>query len=185
VKWLSVALLAVACVALLSLGRVLQTHGAARARWDDSTAVLKDATKRANEATRAAEKGTQVEKKYVAHLKRQMAGLQERAKPLPELQRMAVPDTCKPVVTMLVEQVALRDSVIELKDSTVASYDRQLVYAYQKNVAAVVQIAELEHRLKKPKKPFYVPKLGVGAAVGIDVMGRPNVVAGLTVGWSF
>ena len=95
-------------------------------------------------------------------------------------------DTCRPVVTALVEQVALRDSIVELKDSSLAAWDRAHAHVSQQYIAAREQWAKWEHLAKtKPGRSPLIPKLGVGGAVGVDTRGLPNAVLGLTLSWTF
>jgi hypothetical protein len=161
-------------------------HTGQQAVWDAKLAAMVEARKAADNVAKAAEKGIEVEKRRVAQLAQQVERLERRKVPTVVLvDTLTVPDTCKAIVAPLVEQLAVRDSIIELKDTVIASYDRVNVYVGQQLVAARVRVAELEHVVRRPTRKWYVPRIGAGMAAGIDVTGRPNAVAGLTLGWSF
>jgi hypothetical protein len=159
-----------------------------QAVWQDRLADAVEARKAADQTARAAERGIAVEKRRVLQLAAQVERLERRKIPVRVVRDSVVPllpDTCQSAVAPLVEQIAIRDSLLELKDSNLASFDRVNVYVGQQLVAARVRVAELEHVVRRPTRKWYVPRIGAGMAAGIDVTGRPNAVAGLTLGWSF
>jgi hypothetical protein len=175
----------IAFAALLAVSHLVQQSGAARARWADSLEVLRQVREDAERTAKAAEKATEVERRRTAQLTKRIATLEQRRVPARILtDTLTVAPECDSVVQPLLGQLVLRDSLLELKDEYLASYDRQLVYAYQKNVAAVTRIAELEHVVKKPKRNPLLPRFGVGGACGAGLQG-PDCVVGVTLSWSF
>lgn len=175
---------AVGVLLLAVIGHLTRRYIERETRWKAEKDTLVAARKQADQVAKAAERATEVERRRQTQLQRRIAALERKKVVVTDTVLQTVPDTCKPVVTALVEQVAIRDSIIEVKDAYLASYDRQLVYAYQKNVAAVTKIAELEHLTRKPKRSVLIPRFGVGGACGAGLQG-PDCVAGVTLSWSF
>lgn len=54
---------------------------------------------------------------------------------------------------------------------------------------STVKLSDATKALEQAGKPSLLsrltPRVGVGAAAGVDAFGRPNAVLGITVGWSF
>jgi hypothetical protein len=173
---------------LLLVAALLGWHwyGQRTSAWESKLAAMVEARKAADNAAKAAEKGIEVEKRRVAQLAQQVERLERRKVPTVVIvDTLTVPDTCKAIVAPLVEQLAVRDSIIELKDTVIASYDRVNVYVGQQLVAARVRVAELEHVVRRPTRKWYVPKLGVGGSCGVAAGGGFDCVAGPTLSWSF
>lgn len=176
---------AVALIALLAFAHLTKRYIQREALWRAERDELVEARKQADNVAKAAERGIEVERRRQQQLQQRITVLERRTQPTVRIvDTLAVPDTCKKVVAPLIEQLAIRDSIIEVKDSNLVSYDRVNVYVGQQLVAARVSLAELEHRLKQPKRSVFVPRFGVGGACGAGLRG-PDCVAGVTLSWSF
>lgn len=77
---------------------------------------------------------------------REVARLRARLRPAAAL-AAATPDTCRPVVADLTEQLALRDSVIAALDARLASAD-SAVAAWDRVAAGLAVAAVAEHQLR-------------------------------------
>jgi hypothetical protein len=162
-------------------------HTGQQAVWDAKLAAMVEARKAADNVAKAAEKGIDVEKRRVAQLAQQVERLERRRIPSRVIRdTLTVPsEVCDSVVQPLLGQLEIRDSLLELKDTAIASYDRINVYVGQQLVAARVRVAELEHVVRRPTRKWYVPKVGVGGSCGVAAGGGFDCVAGPTLSWSF
>lgn len=114
-----------------------------------------------------------------------------------------VPDTCRSIKAVADSALAADDSVAASQYAArLAADDRAAVLqmgldttrdalAHLRSAAVVSAFAtaSLEHAAKPPllSRLFksLAPRVGVGVSAGLDVHGTPNVVTGITVGWSF
>jgi len=115
---------------------------------------------------------------------------------------LAVPDTCRTIVAAADTVLATADSVVSALRSALSASDERAVFlqlSLDTTRAALLQLRVAAHRsvaataqLERRIAPSFLmrlarlaPRLGVGAAGGIDRYGRANVTTGITLGWSF
>lgn len=112
----------------------------------------------------------------------------------------AAPDTCGPVIAAADSALAVKDSIIAEKDTALAAADTiaarlrlsvdSLRQANANLIPATEFLASTQAALAAKlthREPFYiriVPHLGFGLAAGVDALGTPHLIAGITLGWS-
>lgn len=115
----------------------------------------------------------------------------------------AAPDTCLSIVAAADSALAAGDSVRASLDAALHAADDRAAFlqvaldttrdASAKLRAASVQSAFATAQLERDAKPPVLsrflkaaaPRVGVGLAAGLDISGRPNLVTGITIGWSW
>jgi hypothetical protein len=104
----------------------------------------------------------------------------------------AAPDTCRPALGAADLVIAQKDSVIAEKNVAIAS----LRFALDTTTRALVQLRgatvklniATEHLEKASKRSLFaklLPRPGAGVAAGVDAHGRPALIAGITLGYTF
>lgn len=114
-----------------------------------------------------------------------------------------VPDTCRPIKAAADSALAASDSLsASLRAALTAADDRAshlqvgldttrdaLAKLRSASVAAVIATARFEDAAKPNVLSrilkFAAPRVGFGVGAGLDTHGRPNLITGITVGWSF
>lgn len=111
----------------------------------------------------------------------------------------AAPDTCREVVEKARIALASASDVAQALRSAVATATERgdsLQLAIDSSMAPLRRLVVADsvvgsaatavvNAMRPSFLSRFVPKLGVGAAVGIDALYHPNVVIGLTLGWKF
>lgn len=106
--------------------------------------------------------------------------------------KAAAPDTCRTVVIAADSALAAADSALAASERKAMLLELSLSQvrpALAQLLPATVQLSTATLQLEKASRPSLLvrlrPKIGFGGSAGVDVHGKPNVVTGITLSWTF
>jgi len=108
------------------------------------------------------------------------------------------PDTCRPVIAAADSTIAALDSTVQgltsaLRSSQEARSDLQTALDTTRAALARTKASDADLiratsvLIKASHTPFYLrllPHPGISSTAGVDIHGKPNIVTGLSLGWS-
>lgn len=108
----------------------------------------------------------------------------------------AVPDTCRPLVILYDSTLAVKDGTEVKLRVALAKSDSMgisLQHAVDTLSAALTELRGAAHALVKADEKVarrslllrLLPRPGVGVSAGFDPLGKPTILYGVHVGWSF